>query len=162
MTRPIHVGGSYIGLEFAQAYRRFGAEVTLVEIGARPIAREDEDVSGAIRGILEGEAIALRLAADYIGFARCEGGIAVHVACSDGEPVLPASHVRLAVGRRPNTDDLRLEGAGVEIGERSYIVGASIFGVGGDEASSGPRHHGRRRAFRFCSVRCTFTRPSRG
>jgi pyruvate/2-oxoglutarate dehydrogenase complex dihydrolipoamide dehydrogenase (E3) component len=115
------VGGSYIGLEFAQMYRRFGAEVTIVEKGARLIAREDEDVSAAIRDILLGEGIAVRTGAECIGFSPDEHGVAVSVDCTEGAPRIAGSHVLLAVGRRPNTGDLGLERAGVAIDARGYI-----------------------------------------
>ena len=115
------VGGSYIGLEFAQMYRRFGAEVTVVEKGPRLIGREDEDVSAAIRDILEGEGIAVQLNAECIRFARQGDDIAVGVDCTAGAPEVVGSHVLLAVGRRPNTDDLGLDKAGVETDARGYI-----------------------------------------
>jgi pyruvate/2-oxoglutarate dehydrogenase complex dihydrolipoamide dehydrogenase (E3) component len=115
------VGGSYIGLEFAQMYRRFGAEVTIVERTDRLIAREDADVSAAIREMLEDEGIAVRTGADCIGFAPRDEGVGVSVNCTDGPPVVIGSHVLLAVGRRPNTDDLGLDLAGVATDARGYI-----------------------------------------
>jgi len=115
------VGGSYIGLEFAQMYRRFGAEVTIVERADRLIAREDQDVSAAIREILEDEGIAVRTGAECIAFAPHPDGVAVSVDCIDGPPVVVGSHVLLAVGRRPNTDDLGLDLAGVTTDKRGYI-----------------------------------------
>ena len=115
------VGGSYVGLEFAQMYRRFGAEVTIVERNEHLIAREDHDVSDAIAGILEDEGIAIRTSADCIGFAPHEEGVAVSVSCRSGEPVVFGSDVLLAVGRRPNTDDLGLDVAGVETDPRGYV-----------------------------------------
>ena len=115
------VGGSYVGLEFAQMYRRFGARVTVVEMGPRLIGREDEEVSQAIRDILEGEGIAVRTGAECITLARHADGIAVGVQCSEGDPEIVGSDVLLAVGRRPNTDDLGLEAAGVATDERGYI-----------------------------------------
>ena len=124
-TLPRHlvvIGGSYIGLEFAQMYRRFGAEVTIVERMDRLIAREDPDVSDAVRQILEAERITVRTGADCIGFARAGEGIEVRVDCAgDVQPVI-ASHVLMAVGRRPNTDDLGLEAAGIAVDERGYIT----------------------------------------
>ncbi len=118
------IGGSYIGLEFAQMYRRFGAEVTIVEKGPRLIAREDPDVSDAIRGILEAEGIAVRLDAECIRFRPHgeSGDVVVGVDCRAGAPEVVASDVLLAVGRRPNTDDLGLEAAGVEVDAHGYIV----------------------------------------
>jgi pyruvate/2-oxoglutarate dehydrogenase complex dihydrolipoamide dehydrogenase (E3) component len=115
------VGGSYIGLEFAQMVRRFGAEVTIVEMKPRLISREDEDVSTAIAGILAGEGIRIRTDAKCISFAPHPAGVAVGVDCRDGEPEVVGSDVLLAVGRRPNTDDLGLERAGVEVDARGYI-----------------------------------------
>jgi len=115
------VGGSYIGLEFAQMYRRFGAQVTVVERSTHLLGREDEDVSDAIRGILEAEGITLRLGAECISF-RPEGkDIAVGLTCAEGDPEVVGSHALLAVGRRPNTDDLSLDRAGVAVDERGYI-----------------------------------------
>jgi pyruvate/2-oxoglutarate dehydrogenase complex dihydrolipoamide dehydrogenase (E3) component len=116
------VGGSYVGLEFAQMYRRFGADVTVVEKGPRLIAREDEDVSEAIRDILTEEGIVVRTDAACIGFKPDANGVAVDVDCTSGEPVVVGSHVLLAVGRRPNTDDLGLETAGVTRDARGYIA----------------------------------------
>jgi pyruvate/2-oxoglutarate dehydrogenase complex dihydrolipoamide dehydrogenase (E3) component len=116
------VGGSYIGLEFAQMYRRFGAEVTVVEMGPRLIGREDEEVSEAIRAILVDEGIAVRTGAECIGFSPRPEGVMVSVHCTSGEPEIAASHVLLAVGRRPNTDDLGLDRAGVVTDARGYIT----------------------------------------
>ena len=116
------VGGSYIGLEFAQMHRRFGAEVTVVEKGPRLIAREDEGVSEAIRAILADEGVTVRTGAECIGFRRHPKGAAVFVDCTSGEPEVVASHVLLAVGRSPNTDDLGLERAGVATDARGFIT----------------------------------------
>jgi len=115
------VGGSYIGLEFAQMYRRFGAEVTVVEKGERLVGREDPDVSDAIREILEGEGIKVRLKAECITFAPHPDGVAVGVSCTYDPAASVGSHVLLAVGRRPNTDDLGLDVAGIEADARGYI-----------------------------------------
>ena len=116
------VGGSYIGLEFGQMYRRFGAQVTIVEMGPRLISREDEDVSLAIRGILEAEGISIRTGAKCISLARRGQDIAVAVDCAADPSEVIGSHVLLAVGRRPNTDDLGLDKAGVATDPRGYIV----------------------------------------
>jgi pyruvate/2-oxoglutarate dehydrogenase complex dihydrolipoamide dehydrogenase (E3) component len=118
----IVVGGSYVGLEFAQMYRRFGAQVTIVEKMSRLIPREDEDISEEIRQILLREGITVRTSAECISLARHEKGIAVGVNCAEGEPASIGSHVLLAVGRRPNTDDLGLETAGVKTDTKGYIV----------------------------------------
>jgi len=115
------VGGSYIGLEFAQMYRRFGAEVTVVEMAPRLIAREDEDVSEAVREILTNEGITVRTSATCIGFTPHADGVAASVDCTSGAPVVVGSHVLLAVGRRPNTDDLDLDKAGIAVNARGYI-----------------------------------------
>jgi len=115
------VGGSYVGLEFGQMFRRFGSEVTIVEQASRLISREDEDVSVAIQQILQQEGINLRLNAKCIAFARHEQGIAARVDCIEGSPEVMGSHVLLAVGRRPNTDDLGLDKAGVVTDARGYI-----------------------------------------
>ncbi len=124
-TVPEHlvvVGGSYIGLEFAQMYRRFGAAVTVVERGERLIAHEDADVSDAVHGVLEDEGVTVRTGANCIAFAAHDAGVAVSVDCSAGEPVVVGSHVLLAVGRRPNTDDLGLDRAGIATDAKGYVV----------------------------------------
>lgn len=115
------VGGSYIGLEFAQMYRRFGAQVTIIEKGPRLIAREDEDVSEAVREILVDEGIAVRTDATCIALKPHAEGVAVGIDCISGEPAAIGSHILLAVGRRPNTDDLGLDEAGVAVDARGYI-----------------------------------------
>ena len=115
------IGGSYIGLEFAQMYRRFGALVTVVEQSPRLVMREDEEVSAVIREILEGEGISVRTGAQCIRFAPHAAGVAVAVDCTGGEPEIVGSHALLAVGRRPNTDDLGLDKAGVATDPRGYI-----------------------------------------
>jgi pyruvate/2-oxoglutarate dehydrogenase complex dihydrolipoamide dehydrogenase (E3) component len=115
------IGGSYIGLEFAQMYRRFGAEVTVVEKAAHLVSREDEDISEAIREILIAEGVHVRTSAECITFAPHPGGVAVGVDCTEGEPEIVGSDVLLAVGRRPNTDDLGLDHAGVGVDARGYI-----------------------------------------
>jgi pyruvate/2-oxoglutarate dehydrogenase complex dihydrolipoamide dehydrogenase (E3) component len=116
------VGGSYIGLEFAQMYRRFGSRVTVIEVGPRLIGREDEKVSREVQAILEREGIEVRVDAKCLALAAREGGVAVEVACSAGAPRIEGSHVLLAIGRRPNTDDLGLEHAGIATDARGYIV----------------------------------------
>jgi pyruvate/2-oxoglutarate dehydrogenase complex dihydrolipoamide dehydrogenase (E3) component len=114
------VGGGAIGLEFAQMFRRFGSEVTVIEMSPRLAAREDEDVSAAIREILEREGIVVRPIAKCIRLAKDEGGVVVTVDC-ESDAQVHGSHVLLAVGRRPNTDDLGLETAGVKTDAKGYI-----------------------------------------
>jgi pyruvate/2-oxoglutarate dehydrogenase complex dihydrolipoamide dehydrogenase (E3) component len=121
---PAHlviIGGSYIGLEFAQAYRRFGAKVTVIEMAPRLIAREDEDVSMGVADVLESEGVALRLNAKCLSVAKHADGVAVNVDCTEGAPQVVGSHLLLAVGRRPNTDDLGLDKAGVATDARGFI-----------------------------------------
>ena len=116
------VGGSYIGLEFAQMYRRFGSEVTVVERNARLVQHEDEDVSAVIKEILEAEGINVRVNAECIHFSSDADGPVVGTNCTVGEPQVAGSHVLLAVGRTPNTGDLGLEEIGVKRDERGYIL----------------------------------------
>jgi pyruvate/2-oxoglutarate dehydrogenase complex dihydrolipoamide dehydrogenase (E3) component len=116
------IGGSYIGLEFAQMYRRFGAEVTVVEMGPRLVGREDPDVSDAVRDILEKEAVHIRTSAECIRFVKGSPGVRVGVDCMHGDPEILCSDVLLAVGRRPNTDDLGLERASVALDPRGYVM----------------------------------------
>jgi len=116
------IGGSYVGLEFAQMFRRFGSAVTVVEMAPRLIQREDEDVSAAVKEILEAEGIAIRLSAECIRFAPLGDEIVVGVSCTDGAPEIIGSHVLLAVGRRPNTDDLGLDNAGVALDPKGGII----------------------------------------
>jgi len=116
------VGGGYVGLEFAQMYRRFGAKVTIVERGPRLVPHEDEDVSEAIREVLQREDVAVRTSAECIRLAPDAHGVAVGLNCVEGEFTTVGSHVLLAAGRRPNTDDLGLEKAGVATDARGYIT----------------------------------------
>ncbi|WP_158750290.1 FAD-containing oxidoreductase [Acidobacterium sp. S8] len=123
-TLPKHliiVGGSYIGLEFAQIFRRFGSEVTVVEKGPRLAFHEDEDVSTTIKQFLEAEGIRFRLNAECIRLEKSGSDVAVAVTCDEDSAASVGSHILLAVGRRPNTDDLGLEHAGVEVDEHGYI-----------------------------------------
>ncbi|MBO0676318.1 FAD-containing oxidoreductase [Mycolicibacterium sp. S2-37] len=114
------IGGSYIALEFAQMYRRFGARVTVIEHGPRLTSREDEDVSAAITDILRNEGIDIIVGAADLRFTRRDDGF--EVVPSAGAEAVTGSHLLLAVGRRPNTDDLGLENAGVQTDERGNIV----------------------------------------
>ncbi len=115
------VGGSYIGLEFAQMYRRFGSQVTVVERQPRLIGREDEEISETIRDILEAEGITVRTGAECIRLMQVDGRPALGLDCADGPPEVAGSHILLAVGRVPNTADLGLEAAGVKADARGYI-----------------------------------------
>jgi len=116
------IGGSYIGLEFGQMYRRFGSEVTIVEMAPRLISREDEEVSEAIKQIMEKEGIEIRLNAKCIKAQTKDGNVVVNVDCESGDKVVNATHLLLAVGRIPNTDDLGLDKAGIETDKKGYIV----------------------------------------
>lgn len=118
----IIIGGSYIGLEFAQMYRRFGAQVTVVEMGDRLISREDPDISAAVREILEAEGVTIRLNAECIGVGRSENGITVGVDCNEDPQAVEGTHLLLAVGRTPNTHDLGLDTAGIETDKRGHII----------------------------------------
>jgi pyruvate/2-oxoglutarate dehydrogenase complex dihydrolipoamide dehydrogenase (E3) component len=116
------VGGSYIGLEFGQMYRRFGSGVTIIEMGPRLIGREDEDVSEAVRKIVELEGIQIRLNAKCISLAKRDSGIAVGMECTEGPPEVSGTHVLLAVGRTPNTHDLGLDLAKIATDEHGSII----------------------------------------
>jgi pyruvate/2-oxoglutarate dehydrogenase complex dihydrolipoamide dehydrogenase (E3) component len=115
------VGGSYIGLEFGQMLRRFGARVTVVEMGPRLIGREDEDVSQAVKELLEAEGIEVRLNAECLSVRKEAEGLSIGVDCKDGAERERGSHLLLAVGRVPNTDDLGLDAAGIRTDKRGYI-----------------------------------------
>jgi pyruvate/2-oxoglutarate dehydrogenase complex dihydrolipoamide dehydrogenase (E3) component len=117
----IIVGGSYVGLEFGQMYRRFDSEVTIVEMGPRLIQREDEDVSEAVAEILENERINIRLKAECIGVEKHGNKVAINLDCRSGDKAVIGSHLLVAVGRVPNTDDLGLEKTGVSVDQRGYI-----------------------------------------
>jgi pyruvate/2-oxoglutarate dehydrogenase complex dihydrolipoamide dehydrogenase (E3) component len=116
------VGGSYIGLEFAQMFRRFGSEVTVIEMGPRLIGHEDVDVSACIKEILEAEGIQIRLNAKCVAVSKRGDEIVARAECEEGAPEVAGSHLLMAVGRRPNTADLGLENAGVQTDERGYIT----------------------------------------
>ena len=115
------VGGSYIGLEFGQMFRRFGSEVTILEGGDRLIQREDKDVSDEIRAILEREGVAIRTNATPTKLAKDDDEIVVTADCSGQVEEIRGSHLLFATGRRPNTDSLGLDKAGVEVDARGYI-----------------------------------------
>ena len=118
----IVVGGSYIGLEFGQMFRRFGSEVTIIEKGARLIGREDVDVSAAVKEILEAEGIGIRLNATCIEVSKRGEEIVARADCDEGSPEIFGTHVLMAIGRRPNTDDLGLDKAGVSMDDRGNIA----------------------------------------
>jgi pyruvate/2-oxoglutarate dehydrogenase complex dihydrolipoamide dehydrogenase (E3) component len=124
-TLPRHlivVGGSYVGLEFAQIFRRFGSEVTVIEKSSRLVSHEDQDVSASIKAFLEKEGITVRLNAECIHLHSHGDDIAVGVNCEDDNSDSIGSHVLLAVGRRPNTDDLGLDRAGIHHDEHGFIT----------------------------------------
>jgi pyruvate/2-oxoglutarate dehydrogenase complex dihydrolipoamide dehydrogenase (E3) component len=115
------VGGSYVGLEFAQMYRRFGSDVTVIEKQPSLLSREDPEVAAAIQAALEAEGIQLRLGAECIQLDHHAESVIANVICSEGSPQIKGSHVLIAVGRMPNTDDLGLEKAGVETDHAGFI-----------------------------------------
>ena len=116
------VGGSYIGLEFAQMYRRFGSKVSVIEAAPRLIAREDLEVSAEVRAILEREGIAIHVAAKKLAMSRDGADVRVAFDTEDGAHEVVGSHLLVAVGRRPNTDGLGLDAAGIALDERGYVV----------------------------------------
>jgi pyruvate/2-oxoglutarate dehydrogenase complex dihydrolipoamide dehydrogenase (E3) component len=121
-THLVILGGSYIGLEFAQMYRRFGSRVTVIEAGPRLIGREDADVSGAVRAMLEGEGITVYVDADNLAITREADQVRVAFGAGGAAQSVTGSHLLLAVGRRPNTDGLGLEAAGIATDARGFIV----------------------------------------
>ncbi len=116
------IGGSYIGLEFAQAYRRFGASVTVVEKFDKLLPREDDDVAAEIRAVLEREGVVIRTGAECMKLSRKGERVVVGLECKGGEPIAEGSHLLLAVGRLPNTHDLGLREAGIESDARGYVT----------------------------------------
>ena len=123
-TLPAHlviIGGSYIGLEFGQMYRRFGAEVTIIESAPRLVVREDEEISAAVREVLEAEGVRVHAAARTVTVAGDAEGISVQLDTASGPARAEGSHLLIAAGRRPNTDDLGLEQAGVAVDKRGHI-----------------------------------------
>ena len=121
-THLVILGGSYIGLEFAQMYRRFGSRVTVIEAGPRLIGREDADVSGAVRAMLEGEGITVYVDADNFAITHEADQVRVAFGAGGAAQSVTGSHLLLAVGRRPNTDGLGLEAAGIATDARGFIV----------------------------------------
>jgi pyruvate/2-oxoglutarate dehydrogenase complex dihydrolipoamide dehydrogenase (E3) component len=121
---PAHlivIGGSYVGLEFAQMYRRFGSDVTVIEKEPRLLSHEDSEVAAAVQSALEAEGIQIRLGAECIQLAQNAESVTANVQCSEGSPQITGSHVLMAMGRVPNTDDLGLEKAGVETDHAGFI-----------------------------------------
>lgn len=118
----IVVGGGYVGLEFAQMFRRFGSQVTVIDKGSRLAPHEDEDASKVIHEIFDAEGIAVRINANCIHLEQAGSHVAVGVECTEGAPRIEGSHILLAVGRTPNTDDLNLAAAGITPDERGYIL----------------------------------------
>ena len=115
------VGGGYVGLEFAQMFRRFGAEVTVIDKNPRLAMHEDEDASSVIREIFETEGIQVRLHATCIHLEKGDGTVRVGLECNEGSPHIAGSHALLAMGRTPNTHDLNFSAAGVEADDAGYI-----------------------------------------
>src|SRR5437660_1702135 len=112
---------AYVGLEFAQMYRRFGSRVTVVEMAPRIVAREDPEVSAAIQTMLEGEGVAFRLKAECLAAHRHGAGVTINISCEEEPREIAGSHLLLAVGRNPNTHDLGLDKAGVATDKRGFI-----------------------------------------
>jgi pyruvate/2-oxoglutarate dehydrogenase complex dihydrolipoamide dehydrogenase (E3) component len=127
------IGGSYVGLEFAQMLRRFGSRVTIVEMSKRLLSREDDDVSLAIQDFLTAEDIQLRLSAECISLQKTQQGLSVGLDCGEGAKREDGTHLLLAVGRAPNTADLGLSAAGVETDSHGYVT------VAEDLRTSNPR-----------------------
>jgi pyruvate/2-oxoglutarate dehydrogenase complex dihydrolipoamide dehydrogenase (E3) component len=117
----IVVGGGAVGVEFAQMFRRFGSEVTLVEMKPRLVHHEDLAASALVAELLQLEGIRLRLNAECLSFSKDPDGVCVHVGCQEGDADIHGSHVLVAMGRVPNTDDLALKAAGVQIDSAGYI-----------------------------------------
>ncbi len=117
----IVIGGSYVGLEFAQMFRRFGADVTVIEMAPRLIGREDPEISEAVRGVLQGEGIAVHVAAHATAVRQSGADVAVDIEGAAGSQTIIGSHLLIAVGRRPNTDDLGADRAGIALDQRGYI-----------------------------------------
>lgn len=116
------VGGGPVGLEFAQMFRRFGCEVTVVEMGPRVFGREDEEVSAGVQEILEREGVRIRVSAECISAVPDSQGVTVRLECETGDRAVTGSHLLLATGRMPNTDDLGLDRAGVDVDKHGFVV----------------------------------------
>jgi pyruvate/2-oxoglutarate dehydrogenase complex dihydrolipoamide dehydrogenase (E3) component len=123
-VQPSHlviIGGSYIGLEFAQIYRRFGSRVSVLELAQRLIPREDEDVSKAVADILAGEGIDIRLGVNALRVSKRGQDIEVGFEAGGKTHSIIGSQLLIAVGRRPNTDDLGLDKVGVLTDAKGFI-----------------------------------------
>ncbi|CEK11563.1 FAD-containing oxidoreductase [Legionella hackeliae] len=118
----IVVGGSYIGLEFAQAFRRFGAQVTVIEKAPRLIAREDSDVCDTVLEIMKNSGIDVHLNTNCLSFSASDHGVTAHLGCENTKNTVTGSHVLIAIGRKPNTDDLGLENTDIQIDQRGMVV----------------------------------------
>lgn len=116
------IGGGYIGLEFGQMFRRFGSAVTIVERAPRLASREDEDVCESIAQIFREDGIAVMLNCSVLGVRNEGGGVRVSVRQTANESEIDCSHLLIAVGRTPNTDDLGLQSAGISLDERGYVM----------------------------------------
>jgi pyruvate/2-oxoglutarate dehydrogenase complex dihydrolipoamide dehydrogenase (E3) component len=117
----IVLGGGYIGLEFAQMFRRFGSRVTVVQRGPRLLGREDEDIAEAVLSILREDGLEILLETEAVRVERARGGVRLSVRGRDGERALDGSHLLAAVGRQPNTDRLGLDAAGIATDARGFI-----------------------------------------
>lgn len=121
---PAHLlvlGGGYVGVEFAQMFRRFGSEVTIVQRGAQLLAREDADVADALRDILREEGLDVMLEASAVRAERAPNGVRLVVRVGEQERAIDGSHILLASGRAPDTEALDLTAAGVDADERGYV-----------------------------------------
>jgi len=118
----IVLGGGYIGLEFAQMFRRFGSAVTVIQRGSHLLAREDDDIADAMRQILEEDGIDIRLNAEASSVRKTNDGVEVTVSSKSGDHAINGSHLLVAIGRAPNTDDLNLSAAGVETNEKGFVT----------------------------------------
>lgn len=118
----IIVGAGYVGLEFAQMFRRFGAAVTVIDKKKHSGAHDDEDIAQAVREILEKEGVQTRMSSTCTHLKKQGEQVAVELDCEDGANEVLGSHILLATGRRPNTDDLNLAAAGVKVDERGFVV----------------------------------------
>lgn len=115
------LGGGYIGLEFGQMFRRFGSKVTIVQQGPQLLGREDPDIADAVHEYLQEDGITLLLNTRAVRAKPQGSGISLTVETPDGEQILEGSHLLCAVGRKPNTEDLNLAAAGIEVDNRGNV-----------------------------------------